>query len=48
MVENGIGDDIAQYYTMRSGQGDVLSATQGTDGTADGQTQAQTGSDQEE
>ena len=47
-VENGIGDDIAQYYTMRSGQGDVLSATQGTDGTADGQTQAQTGSDQEE
>ena len=47
-MENGIGDDIAQYYTMRSGQGSVLTEPQVTDGTTGGQAQAQTGSDQEE
>ena len=47
-MENGIGDDIAQYYTMRSGHGSVLTEPQVTDGTTGGQAQAQTGSDQEE
>ena len=47
-MENGIGDDIAQYYSMRSGNGNVTGETQVTDGMTDGQAQAQTGSDQEE
>lgn len=47
-MESGIGDDIAQYYTMRSGQAEGLTETQVADGTTGGQAQAQTGSDQEE
>ena len=46
-VENGIGGDIAQYYTMRSGEDETLGETEGTAGTSDGQTQTQTGSGQE-
>ena len=45
-VENDIGDDIAQYYTMRSGEGGTSGEAAGTDG-ASGGTQTQTGSDQE-
>lgn len=46
-VESGIGDDIAQYYTMRSGQGGTSSETEGSAGTSAQQAQAQTGSSQE-
>ena len=47
-MASGNGDDIAQYYTMRSGQAEGLTETQVADGTTGGQAQAQTGSDQEE
>ena len=46
-VESGIGDDIAQYYTMRSGQGGTSSETESSTGTSAQQAQAQTGSSQE-
>lgn len=46
-VESGIGDDIAQYYTMRSGQGGTSSETESSAGTSAQQAQAQTGSSQE-
>lgn len=43
-VENDIGDDIAQYYTMRSGEGGTSGAADAA-GTSGGQ--SQTGSGQE-
>lgn len=46
-VESGLGDDIAQYYTMRSGQDGATDGTAGDAGTSGGQTQTQTGSGQE-
>ena len=46
-VESGIGDDIAQYYTMRSGQNGTSGETEGSAGTSAQQAQAQTGSSQE-
>ena len=46
-VENDIGDDIAQYYTMRSGEVGASGEAEGTGGTSAGQTQTQAGSDQE-
>lgn len=46
-VENDIGDDIAQYYTMRSGGGGISDEAAGAAGTSGEQTQAQTGSGQE-
>ena len=42
-VENGIGDDIAQYYTMRSGEGGTSGEAAGTGGASGGQTQAGSG-----
>ena len=46
-VEKGIGDDIAQYYTMRSGEGEIASGTEGNAGTTGSSAQAQSGSGQE-
>ncbi|WP_294550110.1 flagellar motor protein MotB [uncultured Pseudoflavonifractor sp.] len=46
-IENSMEDDITQYYTIRSGEDAALGGTEGTAGTSDGQTQPQTGSDQE-
>ena len=46
-VENGIGDDIAQYYTMRSGEGGTSGEAAGNGGASAGQSQTQTGSGQE-
>lgn len=46
-VESGAGDDIAQYYSMRSGQDGTVSQTEGNTGTSAQQTQSQTGSGQE-
>lgn len=46
-VENSMGDDIAQYYTMRSGQGGTSAETEESAGTSEQQAQTQTGSSQE-
>ena len=46
-VESSMGDDITQYYTMRSGQGGTESQTEENTGASDQQAQAQTGSGQE-
>lgn len=46
-VNSGLGDDIAQYYTMRSGEGGTVSGTEESTGTSTQQNQAQTGSSQE-
>lgn len=46
-VENGLGDDIAQYYTMRSGQDGTSDELAGSAETSGTQTPAQTGSSQE-
>lgn len=46
-VENSMGDDITQYYTMRSGQGGTLDETEESTGTSAQQAQTQTGSSQE-
>ena len=46
-IENSMGDDIAQYYTIRSGEDAALGGTEGAAGASGGQTQPQTGSDQE-
>lgn len=46
-IENSMEDDITQYYTIRSGEDAALGGTEGAAGTSDGQTQPQTGSDQE-
>ena len=43
-VENGIGDDIAQYYTMRSGESETAGGTEGDAGTSGSLAQAQSGS----
>ncbi len=46
-VESSMGDDIAQYYTMRSGQGGTSAETEESAGTSEQQAQTQTGSGQE-
>lgn len=46
-IENSVGDDIAQYYTIRSGEEEALGGAEGAAGASGGQTQSQTGSDQE-
>lgn len=46
-VENGIGDDIAQYYTMRSGEDEDVGEADGNSQVSDEPTQTQTGSGQE-
>ena len=46
-VENSMGDDVAQYYTMRSGETGTSSGTAETTGTSGQQAQSQTGSGQE-
>lgn len=46
-VESSMGDDIAQYYTMRSGQGGTSAETEESAGTSEQQAQTQTGSSQE-
>ena len=46
-VENGIGDDIAQYYTVRSGEDADMGETAGNASGSGQNTQTQTGSGQE-
>ena len=46
-VENGIGDDIAQYYTMRSGEDEDVGEAEGSAQVSSEPTQTQTGSGQE-
>lgn len=46
-VNSGIGDDVAQYYVMRSGQDGTVSGTEESTGTAAQQNNTQTSSGQE-
>lgn len=43
-VEHGIGDDIAQYYTMRSGESETASGTEGDAGSSGSLAQTQSSS----
>ncbi len=46
-VENSMGDDITQYYTMRSGEDGTSGGMEESTGTSAQQAQTQTGSSQE-